>query len=80
MSKALVKTAVGGVMLACWLGRLRQRQKRWRWRWRGSMEGAREIAGGLEKGREPGVSGPDSSSLRALCPQTAPGIRKTGRN
>lgn len=66
-------------MLACRLERLRQRQglvdvevevK--------GMERARELAGGRENGREPGVSGPDSFSLQALCLHTALRIRKTG--
>lgn len=79
MSKALVKTVVGGAVLACWLG---------------SVEAAAEEVV-VEAGRRGGESqgncgwaregerawrlrqGPDSSSLQALCPQTAPGITET---
>ncbi|KAG8003085.1 Hydroxylysine kinase, partial [Nibea albiflora] len=75
----LSEASVGGAVLACRLEGLRQRQglvdvevevK--------GMERARELAGGRENGREPGVSGPDSFSLQALCLQTALKIRKTG--
>lgn len=44
------------------------------------MERAREIAGGLENGREPGVSGPDSSSLQAPCPQNSTRHQNDRRN
>lgn len=49
MSKALVKTAVGGGVLACWLGRMGGGG--------GRDGGSQGNAGGREKGREPGVSG-----------------------
>lgn len=67
MSKALVKTAVGGAVLACWLGSVEAAagvgggggggRGGGEGRMVGGTEGAREIAGGREKGREPGVSG-----------------------
>lgn len=58
MSKALVKTVVGGAVLACWLGSVEAAAEEVVVEaGRRGGERAREIAGGQEKGREPGVLG-----------------------